>query len=458
LWLGLCEKQDLQIPPTSKCKVFTLPPAGFNQKPPRTEHFMLEYWYKEKRTLVDFRRGPLGPHFDGFAAYLKAKGYSRDWGRDALSKSCQFNGFLVERGIGTCVQVTEALIEPFLEVYLVNTRTAGAYYSPRTVARSALKLLFRYLVEANAVKPPKPAQVKKPYDWLLNPYLRHLQEECSFSSVTLQRAQAQVGAFLDALGRKATHHRFNTLRAEAVEHYLNRHLKDSPENLSSLGSSLRRFFRYCAAHQYTQMDFSGLIPPVRRYRHASLPKGMEDSALERVLGAIEKDTPNGARDYAIMILMMAYGLRGVSVAQLLLDDIDWPRARIRIRAQKGGKEVVLPLMDSVGDALIHYLRHRGNKSPFREVFLTVKAPSRPLNSLVISHLVRGYMHAAGIAQAGAGTRTLRHSWAIRALANDSPIKAIADVLGHRYIDTTFIYAKADLKTLRQVAMPWPAKG
>jgi integrase/recombinase XerD len=120
--------------------------------------------------------------------------------------------------------------------------------------------------------------------------------------------------------------------------------------------------------------------------------------------------------------------------------------------------VVLPLIDSVGDALIHYLRHRSNKSPFRELFLTVKAPVRPLRGLMISHLVRGYMRAAGITQPGAGARTLRHSWAIRALANDSPIKSIADVLGHRYIDTTFIYAKADLKTLREVAMPWPEKG
>jgi integrase/recombinase XerD len=419
---------------------------------------MLEYWYKEKRTLVDFRRGPLGPHFDGFAAYLKAKGYSRDWGKGILSKCCQFNAFLIERGIVACGQVSESLVEPFLDVYLVNTRTAGTYYSPKIVAQGVLKLLFRYLVEIKAVKPPKLVQTKKPYDWLLNPYLQHLRDECGFSAVTLQRARVQVGAFLETLGRKAERHRFKALRAEPVEGYLNRHLKDSPENLVSLGSALRRFFRYCAAGQYTHMDFSGLIPPVRRYRYASLPKGMEDSALERTLGAIDRDTPNGARDYAIMVLMMAYGLRGVSVAQLLLDDIDWPRARIRIRAQKGGKEVVLPLMDSVGDALIHYLRHRGNHSPFREMFLTVKAPFRPLNSLVISHLVRGYMRAAGIAQAGTGTRTLRHSWAIRALANDSPIKSIADVLGHRYIDTTFIYAKADLKTLRGVAMPWPKKG
>jgi integrase/recombinase XerD len=419
---------------------------------------MLEYWYREKRTLVDFRRGPLGPHFDGFAAYLKAKGFSSHWGMEILGKCCQFNAFLIDRGITKCDELSESLVEPFLDLYLANSRTAGVYYSPRGAARGVLKRLFSYLIETGALKPPKPKPIKKLYDWLLDPYLQHLQEECEFSKVTLQRCHAQVGSFLDALRQKAGPKHFKTLSAEAVEGYVKQHLKDSPENLSALAAALRRFFRYCAAHQHTRMDFSGLIPPVRRYRHASLPKGMEDSALERVLGAIDKNTPTGARDYAIMVLMMAYGLRGVSVAELLLEDMDWQRSQIRIRAQKGGKEVVLPLMDTVGDALIGYLRHRVDKTPFREVFLTVKAPVRPLNSLVISHLVREYMRKAGVTMAGGGSRTLRHSWAIRALANDSPIKAIADVLGHRYIDTTFIYAKADLKTLRDAAMPWPEKG
>jgi integrase/recombinase XerD len=418
---------------------------------------MLEYWYREKRTLVDFRRGPLGPHFDAFAAYLKARGFSDHWGREVLGKCCQFNAFLIDRGIASCAELTESLVEPFLDLYLVHSRTAGAFYSPRAATRGVLNRLFLYLIEIGALKLPTPKRVRKRYDWLLDCYLQYLRDECQLSDVTIQRARVQVGSFLEVLGRKAARNRFKTLRAELVESYLNQHLKDSPENLASLGSSLRRFFRYCAVHQHTHMDFSGLIPPVRRYRHASLPKGMEDSALERVLDAIDKNTPTGARDYAIMVLMMAYGLRGVSVAELLLDDIDWQHSRIRIRAQKGGKEVVLPLMDSVGDALIHYLRRRFDKTPFREVFLTVKAPVRSLNSLVVSRLVRGYMHKAGIKMAGAGSRTLRHSWAIRALANDSPIKSIADVLGHRYIDTTFIYAKADLKTLRQVAMPWPGK-
>ena len=283
---------------------------------------MLEYWYKEKRTLVDFRRGPLGPHFDGFAADLVAKGYSRQSGTVVLAKCCQFNAFLIDQGIKTARELSESLIEPFLDVYLANTRTASATYSPRALARSVLKILFCYLIETGTVKPPKPPRVKKLYDWLLDPYLQYLHDECELTPVTIKRARMQVGSFLAALGRKVSRQRFKILGAEAVEGYLNRHLKDSPENRSVLSSSLRRFFHYCAVHQYAGMDFSGLIPPARNYRHASLPKGMEDSALERMLAAIDKNTPNGARDYALMVLMMAYGLRGVSVADLLLDDLD----------------------------------------------------------------------------------------------------------------------------------------
>lgn len=419
---------------------------------------MLEYWYKEKRTLVDFRRGPLGPFLDGFGDDLKAKGYTVLYGQNILGKCCQFNSYLIERGIQSIRKLDESLIETFLDVYMVNTQATCAHYAPRSLARGFLKRLFFYLVEIGALKPAKPLRVKKPYDWLLDPYIQWLHDEHGLAPVTIQRAGTQVGEFLAALGRKVSRQRLKTLRAETVESYLNRHGKDSPENRTVLGSALRRFFQYCAARQYISMDFSGLILPVHRYRHAALPKGMADSALDKMLKTIDQQTPEGARDYAIMVLMMAYGLRGVSVAELLLDDLDWQRSRIRIRGQKGGKEVILPLMDAVGDALIHYLRHRSDKTPFREVFLSVKAPLHPLNSLGISNLVRGYMFKAGVAIAGGGSRTLRHSWAIRALANDSPIKAIADVLGHRYIDTTFIYAKADLNTLREVAMPWPEKG
>ncbi len=415
---------------------------------------MLEYWYRQKRTLVDFRRGPLGPHFDSFAAALKAQGYSRTGAVQILSKCCQLNTFLMERGITQCGQLSEALMESFLDAYTANTRTT-AHYSPRDHARGAIARFHSFLIEIHACRQPKPEPKQTLYSWVIDPYLRHLNQECHLAKVTVQRACVHVGQFLAALGQNARRPQFKTLGPEKVERYIRQHLKDSPENLVCLAAALRRFLRYCAIHRHTRADYSGLIPAVRQYRHAALPKGIEDSALQRALSAIDTETPIGARDYAIFLLMMAYGIRGISVAHLLLDDIDWPHSRIRIRAQKGGKEVMLPLMEPVGEALIQYLKHRSARTPFREVFLTTKVPYHPLTSLVISHLVRGYLKNAGVQSLGVGARALRHSWAIRALEHEIPIKSIADVLGHRYIDTTFIYAKADLNSLREVALPWP---
>lgn len=100
---------------------------------------------------------------------------------------------------------------------------------------------------------------------------------------------------------------------------------------------------------------------------------------------------------------------------MLLDDLDWQHSRIRIRAQKGGKEVVLPLMQAVGEALIQYLQHRPGQIPCRKLFLSAKAPFRPLDSVAISMIVRRHLERAGVKTAGSGSRTLRHSWAIRAL-------------------------------------------
>ena len=417
---------------------------------------MLEYWYKDKRTLVDFRRGLLGPHFDGFAAYLQARGYTLGFGRELLSKCCQFNAFLVDQRIARCAQLSESHVDAFLQAYFAHTPTEAGGDGPRRRARSACKHLFDYLIQIKAWTPPKPKRISKPYSWLLHPYTRYLQGECQLSKRTIRRYGLQVGAWLEALGGRVQRKRFKTIQAQTVERFVKQLLRTSTDP-EGLAGTLRRFFFYCARQRYTRTDFSGLVPAIRRYRHASLPKGVDDSALEQMLQGIPRDTPVGTRDRAILVLMMAYGIRGISAAQLLLEDLDWQHSRIRIRAQKGGKEVVLPLLQAVGEALIQYLQHRPGQIPCRKLFLSVKAPYRPLDSVAISMIVRRHLERAGIKIAGGGSRTLRHSWAIRALAHDSPIKSIADVLGHRYIDTTFIYAKADLKALREVALPWPEK-
>lgn len=416
----------------------------------------LEYWYIERRTLADYRRGPIGPHFDGFAASLKRNGYSERHGIQILSTGCLFNAWLIDRGITSISEVSEAQIGPFLEVILAGFRTTSDY-SPRKERQRCLHHLFLYLAAIKVVMPPKLEPIITAYSWVLDPYVRHLRDEREVAPVTLKRHFRHITAFLDDLKDAVQRVRLRALGPDAAEARITHHLKTSKDNVAALSSSLRQFLGYCALHGHTKTDYSGLVPRARTYRHASLPRGVDDSALERVLSLIDRDSANGARDYAVMLVLMAYGVRAISACRLALEDIDWPQSKIRFRAQKGGKEVVVPLIDAVGEAIIQWLRHRDPRTPYREVFLSTKAPHGPLSNLAISKVVQTLMHKAGVHQPGRGAHTLRHSWAIRALQNDQPIKAIADVLGHRYIDTTYIYAKADLKMLRQVAMPWPKR-
>ena len=365
-----------------------------------------------------------------------------------------FNIYLIKKGITSCKKITPSLIEPFLDLHLSNFQTTCLSYCPKTATRGNLKILFSYLIEVGVIKPVKLRIKRTQYSSVLEPYIQHLRDECDFTEGTIQKAREQLCPFLEGLGEKCTRKHLKTLKPETVEAYIKQHINETSENLRRLVATLRRFLRFCVRKGYTSKDLSGLVPSIPSYRLSSLPRGMEESALQRMLNVIDKNTPKGARDYAMLLLMMAYGMRGKQVAKLIMDDICWKRSTIRIRPLKGGKEVMLPLLEAVGKSIIEYLRHRPENT-LREIFLSSKAPFGPLSSGAISLVTIGYMKKAGVKKPYSGSHTMRHSWAIRALAHDFPIKAIADVLGHRCINTTFIYTKADLKALRQVVMPWP---
>lgn len=417
---------------------------------------MLEYFYKEKRTLVDFRRGPLGPLFDGLARHLKESGYSFHTCQSTLGQCCGFNAFLIEKGITRARAITPALADAFLAAYVAHIQSPDGLYIATHSVRRSLKLLSNYLVATGVVRPAVVKPAKSPYSWMLNPYLKYLLEERQLSAVHIQRLARILHAFLKSLKGEVAREGMKSLRADRVEAHFKSHLKDSQENLRCLASALRGFLQFCARNKYTGEDLSIVIPSLPHYRLASLPRGMEDSDIQKILDTIPQNTPNGSRNYAIMLLLMAYGIRARQAALLTLDDVNWPASTIRIRELKGGKEVVVPLLEAVGEAVLRYLQKRPD-SIHREVFLSVFGPHRPLSGQAISQIVQNAMAKAHVHMLRGGASTFRHSWAIRALAHDSPIKAIADVLGHRSIDTTFIYAKADLKALRQVAMPWPGR-
>jgi integrase len=196
----------------------------------------------------------------------------------------------------------------------------------------------------------------------------------------------------------------------------------------------------------------GAVPTLQAYRLATVPTGLGDEQIARVLEATADDGVAGARDRAILHLLATYGVRRGHVLALRLCDLDWEARTIRFSAHKGGKPVVHALTAAVARALAHYVEQFRPRVPFDEVFLQVRHPWIPMRPESLSEAVRRRLAQAGVS---GGPHAFRHSFATRLLRAGQPLKVIADLLGHRALSSAAIYAKADVRGLRRVAAEWP---
>jgi site-specific recombinase XerD len=203
-------------------------------------------------------------------------------------------------------------------------------------------------------------------------------------------------------------------------------------------------------------DLSPHVPKVRIARDARLPSVWRPQEVEALLAAVDRSSPKGKRDYAILLLACRLGLRVSDIVTLRLEHICWDQSRLDLVQFKTGEPLTLPLTEEVGQALIDYLQHGRPVTPYREVFLRLHAPLEPLshrNSL--QTLITFYRRRAGIALPAdrkQGLSSLRHSVATRLLEVATPIEVISAVLGHSSLESTQIYLKVDVETLRSATL------
>jgi len=215
---------------------------------------------------------------------------------------------------------------------------------------------------------------------------------------------------------------------------------------------LRVFLRYAYREGVLQRDLSGTVEWPQVYRLSSIPRSISWEEVGKVLATVDGRTPSGKRDYAILLLLVTYGLRAREVAALTLDDIDWKRERLAVPERKAGHSTAFPLSKSVGEALVDYLQHGRPESADRHVFFRAVAPLRPIGSAAISACARSYLVRAGIDAPRRGSHTLRHTLVQRLVDSDFSLKTIGDFVGHRSPASTQIYSKVAVESLRQVAL------
>ena len=171
-----------------------------------------------------------------------------------------------------------------------------------------------------------------------------------------------------------------------------------------------------------------------------------------MLAEMNTDRPLDIRDRAIIMLLAIYGLRSSEVARLRLDDLDWERECLLIQRAKRGPAQIYPLLPSVGNAIAKYLETIRPSSPYRELFLGLHAPHRPLGPKTgLYKIVSKRLAPLDVRTAHHGPHSLRHACANRLVAEGLSLKEIGDHLGHRRTESTRIYAKVDLAGLREVA-------
>lgn len=377
--------------------------------------------------------GPLVGHAAAFRAKLLAQGYSDLTVANHLRLMSGVSRWLAAQRLELAA-FTPKEVGRFLAW---RRRTHTHYLSERGLA--PLLAFLRGL----GVVPQEPAPAPRGSE-LLSRYEKYLTEERSVTSRVREGYLSVATEFIgdDDVTRLTTSDVTRFTAGAAGE-----------PGLAGRLSALRSLLRFLFLSGRTAANLVFAVPSASRWRLASLPKALPSAEVRALLATCDRRTAVGSRNYAALLLMVRLGLRAGEVAALQLDDIDWRAGEIVVRG-KGGTISALPLPADVGEALAAYLRRRRREPRHRCVFVQARAPFRPAMPGTVQTLASAALQKAGIARGGA--HRLRHTAATQMLRKGASMTEIAQVLRHRHVDTTAIYAKVDRIRLRALAGPWPA--
>ena len=231
----------------------------------------------------------------------------------------------------------------------------------------------------------------------------------------------------------------------------------SPYSFYDCSTCIRRFVEFCYENHYIPDNLSQYIPRGRYIRNQSLPSVYTDDEIKMVLSSIDRNSALGKRDYAMVMILVCYGLRAHDVVSLKFSDIDWDSSTINLTMDKTGKDIQLPLFPDIGNAIIDWLKNGYRKSSNPYIFQPIKGAVTPLTSSALSSVVNKYLLKTGINTDNRhhGTHALRHSLATRLLEQGESLPVISEVLGHSDTQVTTVYTAIDIKSLRDCALQVP---
>ena len=394
---------------------------------------------------------PLERHTQAFRQYLLDRGNAAGYVHNCEAAVAHLSMWMKQAG-RRLADVGEELVTEFLRDHLPVCRCTTSARHPDTV-RAALGHLLVVLRAAGAIVP-------KPLDMTavgqeLRRYDQYMEQVRGLAPNTRESALRLIEALLRKhFGDDAI--RFEGITPEHVRRFLAAQAKNykTPSSLGVVVSALRGYFRWRATLGDRTHALVGAVAYPANWQQASLPKSLEPAEVEQLEAALGQSGLSMLRADAMVRCMLDLGLRSGEVARLSLDDIDWEAGTITLRRTKGRREDVMPLPEATGQAIAAYLRDERPKTRHRMVFARHMTPrERPIGPDLVRKTIRQAYARAGLPHTR--SHLLRHTMASRLLAGGASLKEVADVLRHRSLNTTLIYAKLDSGRLVEVALPWP---
>ena len=400
---------------------------------------------KPKSKICEVRvQGPLAAIAEDFRFGLLGAGYTPLTTVNKLRSV----GYL-SRWLETRELEPSDLTEERIQEYLRGRRAEGHDWE---ISRQALRPILDLMADRGMLPPPSQAPPADGVEALLARFLRYLLEERGLVASTAAAYVRRVRRFLQS---RAPDGDVRQLSAADVPDAIRTESAGlAVATTQSFVSVVRSFLRFCHLEGLTDADLSAAALSITGRRHSPLPRGLPRSDVSAMLRSCDLRTAVGRRDHAVLVTLLRLGLRAKELASLTLEDIDWRAAEIVVHG-KGRRDERLPLPADVGAAVVGYLRWARPQTSIREVFLSTIAPVHRLGSGAVSAIVRRACRRAGVTPVGA--HRLRHTLACEMVSAGVPLQQIGQVLRHRGIDNTVVYARVGVVQLRTLARPWPAE-
>jgi site-specific recombinase XerD len=407
---------------------------------------MLEFYFQDTDTIRRLRKGLFGKFMDSYASELKEAGYSY--------QSAQMHIRLVE-GFGGWLRYSK------IDMHRVNSSHIEKYICYRnrkeqqtksTGILTALKRILRLVATTQLSSGEVRTDNRTPAEKIAEEFDLYLVRDRALTQATTRTYGDYAKKFLK--------YRFKTggvdlslLRTKDVLDFVRKSAGlQGTRRAKLLVTSLRSFFRFAKHRGYITLDLEACVPTVPNWSKTEIPRALSEEKVKTILSQCKRNTTTGRRDYAILLLLARLGLRAGEVARLRLDDIDWKEGQITVQG-KGRKMCQMPLPADVGEAIASYLKDGRPRRESRVLFLQRRAPfDRGIN---ISGVVARAIARSGVETSRKGAHQFRHGLAIQMLKRGASLSEIGEILRHASVDTTTIYAKVDIESLRSLALPWP---